>query len=210
MTISWDDYRPFEWPFEPRARLGKRFNELSREAAVTLFERIVSAKDQRKRLLANLLGTNGLEQPFELSQVNKWYCEKVESAPDAPFDLRPIWYTVSLDIALFLGDRIREHAPNLEWSLCTSPPNGMTYHMPVLAGFEDVENENYHYDVLSGVAVVAREELLLRNPEAKVESADSPLEKRMFEDRLHRLKDREPEHAEQAFQDMVNTCLEMA
>ena len=68
--------------------------------------------------------------------LNDWYVAEIEPEPDMPPGwLRPEWYSVSQDVALFLSDLIIARNPNLRWEFYTWGKRCIDYQQHVIMGF---------------------------------------------------------------------------
>ena len=209
-----DSYNLFDFGFTPKRPLSRQFNNLSREDARRLFDRIVSQSDRRLDVLTRLGMRFGFTTECEntaLSVLGDWFIENLEPRSKSNFlDMSVEWYSIALDICLLVGQCIQDEAPNLKWDLCTSPPDDADYHMPVLYGFSSVENKNFHYNILAGIVSTSYLELLLRNPEDAMEGARTTGEKVGYQTQYQRWRGREDEHSTDFLIDMKKSCLKYA
>jgi hypothetical protein len=147
MTVDWDGYSPYipEFPVEPRP-----LHEAPRREARAAFKQLMAAKDERIAELGRLLRRNGIELRSSdegLQEVNDWFRTEVESDPQNPGRLRPLWYAVVNDLALYLGDVCIDRCPNLEWVMFTQGAKAAAYQRHVIMGFKGVSNPRYNFDV---------------------------------------------------------------
>ena len=149
MSVVWADYTPFDPGVE--GPLG----QLTRREARAAFERLMAAKAERIAELGRLLERNGIQLSADdesLQALNDWFRAEVE-AGDVPRRLRPLWYAVVNDIALFLGDVIIDRAPGLRWVMFDKGARDSAFQRHVLMGFSKVRNPKYNFDIDMGLAV---------------------------------------------------------
>jgi hypothetical protein len=148
--MDWNGYEPYDpGVFGP-------LHEQTRAAAKAAFEKLMRSKVERMETLARLMNANGLELDASDSGIQKlddWFQASVEQDPNGePGQLRPMWYSVVNDVALFLGDAIIERAPNLEWKFFTFGKRDLAYQRHVIMGFP-VANSKYNVDVDRNIAI---------------------------------------------------------
>lgn len=80
-----------------------------------------------------------------VKKIDKWFPsiikpnEKDESLPNAKS------FSICNDLSMYLGAIITRNCPMVEWKLNTIKPSDVSYHRPVLMGF-NVRNKNYNVD----------------------------------------------------------------
>lgn len=124
----------------------------------------MDAKDDRIDKLCRLLARNGVSCASDddgLQAINDWFRSEVRGDPSSG-RLRPIWYGVVNDLALFLGDVMIQRCPNLEWVMFEWGARNLSYQRHVIMGFSSVANAKYNVDIdwilaTYGHRVVARE-----------------------------------------------------
>jgi hypothetical protein len=144
MSTDWTDYEPFD------PGIHQPVHELSRREAKAAFERLMAAKEARIAELDRLLCANGLgldDSPEGLARLNLWFSSEVEPDPNNPSRLRPLWYAVVNDLALYLGDVIISRAPTLHWAFFNGSPRDAEFQRHVLMGFTKVANSKYNVDI---------------------------------------------------------------
>ena len=192
MSVEWDSYRVVDLSVDLRSGFKSRLNELSRAAAERIFSDLMERKEERKALLKKLLRANGLELSCaeeELLALNDWMCRNASCREDNIHDVTPVWYSVGIDAALYLGDCMIGRAPHLRWELCTDPPDHVAYHMPVIVGFQNCKEE-FDVDLIRPAVAIARRGLLYNCPEEKLEKT-SDLAKPSYYRRLRKYKERD-------------------
>ena len=143
MSVNWDSYEIYDLGF-----VGS-FQDLPRAEARAAFKRIMAAKDQRIEMLRSLLKSNGVELApgaDAIQNLNDWFRHNVEHDPARADGLLPEWYSVSFDIALFLGEVLIDRHPNLHWEFFTWGKKNVSYQRPVIMGFRSVPNPKYNID----------------------------------------------------------------
>jgi hypothetical protein len=143
-SVDWDNYEPYDpGTFGP-------LHEQTRADAKTAFDKLMCQKEERKNALTDLLRANGVKLDSSnegIQKLNDWFRLSVEQEPDGePGRLRPMWYSVVNDIALFLGDAILERAPNLRWEFFIWGKRNVSYQHHVLMGFP-TRDPKYNVDV---------------------------------------------------------------
>lgn len=109
----------------------------------------MAAKTTRKEELVQLLARNGIQLDTSndaIQQANDWFRHEVEPDTRNTDRLRPLWYAVVNDLALYLGDAMIERNPRLSWTLVTGPRRDISFQRHVLTGF-DVPNPRYYADI---------------------------------------------------------------
>lgn len=150
MSVQWEGYEPYH-PLFPVPS-----NELSRKDARAEFDQLIGNKQVRIEALGQLLRLNGVrlgKDDGSLQEINAWVDANAELEPDNDDRLRSIWYAVTNDVALFLGEIIIERFPNLHWELFVRGARDVSYHRPVLMGFTKAQNPKYNIDIAQAVAV---------------------------------------------------------
>lgn len=118
-------------------------SSLSRSDARRAYNEWIESKPYRIDLLCRFLARNGVvlgTSDASVQELNNWYVEHVTSKallrPDDSWVLADRWYSVSDDIAAFLGDLMVERNPGLYWNLFTpSSKRSFSYHQPVIKGY---------------------------------------------------------------------------
>lgn len=143
MTVNWDDYKIYD----PGVR--GPLHELSRKDARGAFDRLMKQKAARIEMLERLAANNGVEldgSDVSLQDLNDWLRDEVETDPSQPGRLKPTWYSVVNDIALYLGDLMIGRCPSLCWAFYTGGVKDVSYQRHVLMGFK-TGNPKYNVDV---------------------------------------------------------------
>lgn len=149
LTVAWDNYEPF------RPGVWGSLNELPRRDARAAFKKLMNEKAARIEALRRLLKANGLDLSHDdasIQALNDWFGERVERDPQEPRRLRPLWYAVVNDIALFLGDVMISRYPGLRWEFFTWGKKNVSYQRHVIMGFSRVPNPKYNVDIDALVA----------------------------------------------------------
>jgi hypothetical protein len=116
------------------------------------FEHAMRSKDERIVELETLLRRNGVVlggSDHDLDILDAWFGASVEGEPAGgrPVRLRNIWYAVSYDIGLFLGELMIHSASWLEWRLylpeSKSMKSNMSFQNPVIQGFRGASGPDF-------------------------------------------------------------------
>jgi hypothetical protein len=130
--------------------VGAPLGELTRKQARAEFDKLMSEKGTRIELLRDFLRANSVELRSSddgVQELNDWFLREVEPSLDKPGRLKPIWYAVVNDIALFLGDVMIERNPGLKWEMYTKGKTNISYHRHVIMGFSKSPNPDYNVDI---------------------------------------------------------------
>jgi hypothetical protein len=143
MSVDWGNYVPFD------PGVTRPLHEVTRREARAAFQLLKTAKTERIAELRRLLDGNGVpltSDDTELQTLNDWFRHEVEGDP-ATGRLRPIWYAVVNDVALFLGDVIIERSPGLRWVMYDKGARNIAFQRHVIMGFMGVANPGYCVDI---------------------------------------------------------------
>lgn len=149
MSVDWDGYEPFD------PGIWGPLHELSRKDARAAYDRLMSEKPQRIEALKAVLERNGVisgESLADVQALNDWFRVEVEPDEANPARLRPIWYSVVNDIALFLGDLMIQRSPNLKWTFFDKRKKDAAFQRHVIIGFKEVANPDFYIDIDAAVA----------------------------------------------------------
>lgn len=143
MTVEWGDYVPFD------PGITGPLHEVTKREARAAFQRLMEAKAERIAELERLLARNGVGLSSDnraVQTLNDWFRSEVEGDP-ATGRLRPFWYAVVNDVALFLGDVIVERGPGLKWVMFDKGARDDAFQRHVIMGFSGVVNPKYNVDI---------------------------------------------------------------
>lgn len=143
MSIDWDGYEPFD----PGASDPPR--ALPRAEARRVFKHCMETKSARLEILSRLLKANGVEltsADSSIQDLNDWLFANVEADPEQPGRLRPIWYSLCHDVALFLGEVMIERHPNLRWEFFTWGKTNVAFQRHVIMGMS-TEDPKFHTNI---------------------------------------------------------------
>ena len=143
MNVDWADYVPFD------PGVDRPLHEVTRREARAAFQRLMVSKEARIEQIRQLLGRNGVtlgSADTQLQSLNDWFRAEVKGDLTTG-RLLPLWYAVTNDVALFLGDVIIERSPGLKWVMHDEGKRDLSYQRHVLAGFSRVPNPRYHVDI---------------------------------------------------------------
>ncbi len=135
MTVDWANYQPYVPPFDGP------LSALSRKEAKISFEHFMSERPARLEQLTDLLAKNGVVLSFDsdnLDITNDWFVANVESRESTINRLENIWYSIILDLTVFIGEAIISRHPELHWDLFIWGKKNASYHTPVIMGFENI------------------------------------------------------------------------
>ena len=135
-------YQPFD------AGVTGPLRDAPREAAERHFERLMTARAQRRDALAALWARNCGGAAIEPAALGAWLARELADAGA----IDATWSGVIADVALWLGERMIAAAPHLAWTLCVAPKKATGYQRPVLVGFRRVDDPRYYVDVAHLVA----------------------------------------------------------
>lgn len=143
MSIDWDGYELYDTGAAEPPR------SLPRVEARQVFKRCMDTKGARIELLGRLLKANGVELGTDVAAIqdlNDWFFARVEADPEQPGRLRPEWYSVARDVALFLGEVMIERHPNLRWEFFTWGKTNVSFQRHVIMGFS-TEDRKFHTNI---------------------------------------------------------------
>jgi len=112
----------------------------SRHQAQASFDQLMEEKEERKAKLARLVGFRLTSTDNGIRRLERWFMGHVEGDVEHAQRLRPIWYSVITDAAVFLGDVMIDRRNELYWQLYTSDKRSVHYHWPAIMGFSDPED----------------------------------------------------------------------
>ena len=144
MTVDWGGYEPYQ------PGVHGPLHELPRAAAKQAFNRLMAERYGRIAAVARLLEQNRVawgSSDAALAQIEAWFRAGVEADPTSRGRLRPIWYSVVNDLALFLGEVIIERAPGIHWTFFAKEARNVSFQRHVLTGFRNVPNPRYNVDI---------------------------------------------------------------
>jgi hypothetical protein len=208
---SIEEYTPFEWPFEPKHRLAGIVNELPKGEARKLYRRVMDRRTEALSEIRKISDLSNLTLPLEHSQLehlNHWYCSGVEPSEDL-FDLCPDWYSIALDLGLILGDSLITQREHLHWAFCQVVETSISFQMPVLQGFRNVDNPNFYKDIITDVIAIGRKELIIRNPKLKLSQAENPIQKNTIDRQVETILETARDIRKISFRRMIENCLDL-
>lgn len=149
LTVNWDNYSPYVPPH--RGPL----EDMPRAQARESFHHLLDSLGDRRGELLKLLGDNGVDVDLStkigLSAADNWYRSSVERSETDPRRMRNVWYSVSNDIGLVLGDVFLARHPTLSWHFYTGGRKDISYHKAVIIGFTVPKNKKYNFNPIGGV-----------------------------------------------------------
>lgn len=125
-------------------------DQVTRGEAKAHFNLLMEQKDERINQINILVAKSGVtltDSDESIQELNDWFVNNVEASPTDPDSLKPIWYSVVNDIALFLGEVfIKRSGGKLRWELFVYGKKDLSYQRPVVMGFTKVKNKKYNID----------------------------------------------------------------
>jgi hypothetical protein len=144
MMIDFDGYQCFD------PGVDRPLSEVTKTEAKKHFDLLMREKDARIAELRKLVQRSGIElngSDDSIQKLNDWLFLHVEQSEKELGRLKPIWYSVVNDIALFLGEEIIRRARNPRWELLLSGKKNLSFQRPVITGFSKVTNPKYNIDL---------------------------------------------------------------
>jgi hypothetical protein len=144
VNVDWGSYVPFN------PGVTQPLHEVSARDARAAFDRLMKERPRRLEELAKLLAEQGVALSSSdggIQDVNDWFRRCVEADPNSPGRLRPVWYSVVNDLALFLGETIIARSPSLGWVLFDKGKKDVSFQRHVISGFTQVANPKYNIDI---------------------------------------------------------------
>jgi hypothetical protein len=133
-------------------------SEMTPKQARSEYERLMSRKGERISALRELLRANGVHAACDdgsLDAIEEWFEAYVEPDPNNHEWLRPIWYGVVNDLALFVGHCIICNNPDLHWEFYRWGRHTAPFQRHVIMGFMNVKYAKYCLDIDDMLAVYA-------------------------------------------------------
>lgn len=130
--MNWDNYELYD------PGVWGPWRNLPRREARSAYNKLMKAKPGRIAMLKELLQASDVVlKPSDegIQMLNDWYLANIEADPERPGSLSARWYSVTRDVALFLGDVVIARCPALRWQLYTGGKRAASYQQPVLTGF---------------------------------------------------------------------------
>lgn len=143
MINDWDGYEPYD------SGISGPPKTLPRAEARRAFKHCIETKPARLEMLSRLLKANGVELASadpSIQDLNDWFFANVEADPERPGRLHPLWYSVTHDVALFLGNVMIERHPNLHWEFFTWGKSNVAFQRHVIMGFS-TEDPKFHTNI---------------------------------------------------------------
>ena len=123
-------------------------DEVSRKEARAHYDLFIGQRKERISQLGALVARDGISMDGDdesILQLNGWFFQNVEPDSTGEYTLRPIWYSVVNDIAIYLCEELIRRAPWLHWEFYTYGKKDISYQRPVIMGF-NVKNKRYNVD----------------------------------------------------------------
>jgi hypothetical protein len=126
----------------------KPLHELSRKEAKEHFRLFNSKIEERLNELSKLISNHGIKLDYtrvSLFRLGEWLDKNI--IENSKIKGEPSSYTFSIcnDISMYLSESIIRKSAKTKWVLNTIKESDISYHRPVLMGF-NVRNKNYNID----------------------------------------------------------------
>lgn len=126
--VDWSLYEVF------RPGVSEPAFRLDRDTAQAEFDHLMEVKDGRVKNLDSFLEAHGVDM-YDLEEVAIWFIASVAENPDRRGELLRPWYSITVDLGLYLGNRLVAESDNvLEWALQTRGKRRPSYHRAVIVG----------------------------------------------------------------------------
>lgn len=143
--------------YSPQENMVRDPKTLTRKEARREYDRWMELKAYRIQQLSCLLFKNGIEidsSDEKIQRLNEWYItnvtEKIGRRRDEKWPLSELWYSISDDIAAYLGDVIIERQPHLYWELfIPRTKRDISYQQIVIAGYKSDQDGLINYSICS-------------------------------------------------------------
>lgn len=139
--MEWHEYELYQ-----PVRFGLH-SELSRKDARAEYENLMSQKDQRVALLADLVAHDGVTLDWSdesVQALNGWFADHAEEDEERRGFIAGRWVSVAIDIALYLGEILITRHPHLRWEFYTwGGKRAHGFHQAVIMGFS-TEDPRFH------------------------------------------------------------------
>lgn len=142
------------------------WRELRRKDAHAAFTRLMNAKKQRLSILGQTLARSGIDLPspenaddLAFDRLEQWYVLNVAADANDRSRLDPIWYSITSDIGLYLGDAMISRGPGTMWTFYTADRRADSYQEAVITGFSGVPNPKYYINPTYLVAELGHQAL---------------------------------------------------
>lgn len=133
--------------FDPK--VDRPLHKLPQEAALIAYDWFISNVPTRLDELSQLVDNDGISLDYSetsLSELHQWFFSLVlkersigNSAPSSEL------FSVCNDIGIYLAECVIKSAPQITWNFSTKDLSELSYHRPVISGF-NVENPGYSVD----------------------------------------------------------------
>ena len=140
-------------PYQPT--LAVPWHDMERRVARAEYKDVMARRHERIEQLEGLVGRHGLvlgSTDEALNELNDWYVDSVTRSDTEPERLSNVWYGVSFDIGLFLGEVMIERVPGLHWEFYVWGKRSLPYQRHVIMGFHNPKRR-LHLDPQWAVSV---------------------------------------------------------
>jgi hypothetical protein len=119
---------------------------LGRKEALEHYELFVSQIDKRIKEIRKLLKDSNIELDFSIEsvkQLDEWFV--INMRANSSDQLSAKSFSICNDLSMYFGEIVKRNCSSVDWKLNTVRSSDISYHRPVLIGF-DVKNKNYNID----------------------------------------------------------------
>ena len=119
---------------------------LTRKEAMQHYELFISQIEGRIEELQKLLKDSNIELDFSLDsvqQIDEWFIDNMHFNNFGQLSSKS--FSICNDLSMYLGEIVKRSCPSVDWKLNTIKSSDISYHRPVLMGF-NVKNKNYNID----------------------------------------------------------------
>lgn len=119
---------------------------LSRKQARRHYELFISHIGERIGELQKLLKESSIELDFSLEsvkQLDEWFINAMCANGSGHLSAKS--FSICNDMSMYFGEIVKRSCPTVDWKLNTIKSSDISYHRPVLMGF-NVKNKNYNID----------------------------------------------------------------
>lgn len=132
MIVDFGGYEPYQ------PKVPGLYRDLSRRDARNQYNDVMERREERIEQLAGLVGRNGVtfgRTDEALLALGEWYVTSVTPDQSDRSRLSPVWFAVSFDIALLLGEIMIQRVAGLRWEFYVWGKTDMAYQRHVIMGF---------------------------------------------------------------------------
>lgn len=125
---------------------------LDADEAKAAYDQFIGEIKNRLKILFPLLEGKGFSldgSPDHIQQTTRWMINDIGALRDAGItELPDPWRGILFDWGVYLAGIVLSNTENVRWALCKDESNGWSHHWPVLVGFSQKADPDYHVNVL--------------------------------------------------------------